>query len=73
MYWVNTQFYGKQSVDADDIVHWWGSNLPYAHRNSKIVISQYGSYYLDMGIGNYMGVSYGTFSTWLDLYSQYLG
>lgn len=26
-----------------------------------------------MGVGNYLGVSYGNYQTWLDLYNQYIG
>ena len=39
----------------------------------QIVISQYGPFYLDMGVGNYLGVSYGNYQTWMDLYNMYIG
>lgn len=41
--------------------------------NQKVVISNYGPFYLDMGVGNYFGVNYGTYITWFDLYNQNIG
>lgn len=52
-------------------MHWWGAALP--PTNNPIVISQYGPFYLDMGVGNYLGVSYGNYQTWMDLYMQDIG
>lgn len=40
---------------------------------NPVIISQYGPFYIDMGVGNYLGVSYGNYQTWLDLYNQDLG
>jgi len=67
VYWMN----GDISVEEDDIVQWWGGGMP--NTRNKVIISIYGPFYLDMGVGNYLGVSYGTFVTWLDLYSQDMG
>lgn len=39
---------------------------------NPVVISNYGPFYLDMGVGNYYAVSYGQYVTWLDLYNQNL-
>lgn len=64
MYWMNS----KIDIEEGDIVHWWGSGLP--QTNNPVVISNYGPFYLDMGVGNYFAVSYGSYSTWLDLYNQ---
>ena len=61
----------KINVEDEDIVHWWGGGMP--QTSNKVVISNYGPYYLDMGVGNYFAVSYGQYSTWLDLYHQDLG
>lgn len=58
-------------IEANDIVQWWGGGLP--NTKHEIVISQYGPFYLDMGVGNYLGVSYGNYQTWLDLYNQNIG
>ena len=58
-------------MEPEDIVHWWGGGLP--QTQNKIVISQYGPFYIDMGVGNYYGVNYGSYSTWLDLYNQNIG
>lgn len=63
MYWMNTQ---KIQIEPTDIVHWWGSGLPTTQ--NKVVISNYGPYYLDMGVGNYLGNRYGSYGTWLSLY-----
>jgi hexosaminidase len=68
MYWMN---FNDIKIEEDDIVHWWGSTLPPTNR--QIVISQYGPFYLDMGVGNYLGVSYGSYQTWMDLYNQDIG
>jgi hypothetical protein len=68
MYWMN---FNDIKIEEGDIVHWWGSSLP--PTKHKIVISQYGPFYLDMGVGNYLGVSYGNYQTWLDLYNQDIG
>lgn len=63
MYWMNS---GNMQIEETDIVHWWGNGLPSTTR--KIVISYYGPYYLDMGVGNYLGSGYGSYLTWMDLY-----
>lgn len=52
-------------------MHWWGGGLP--PTTHSVVISQYGPFYLDMGVGNYLGVSYGNYQTWLDLYNLNIG
>ena len=65
IYWMNMNEFG---IEEGDVVHWWGGGLP-ANIN-PIIISQYGPFYIDMGVGNYLGVSYGTYATWLDLYNQ---
>ena len=67
MYWMNANI----EVEPEDIVHWWGRGLP--KTNNKVVISQYGPFYIDMGVGNYLGVSYGSYSSWLNLYSLNIG
>lgn len=67
MYWMNA---GIQLED-DDIVHWWGGGMP--DTKCQIVISNYGPFYIDMGVGNYFGFNYGTYVTWLDLYNQNIG
>ena len=58
----------KIDIEEGDIVHWWGSGLP--QTENPVVISNYGPFYLDMGVGNYFAVSYGSYATWLDLYNQ---
>jgi hexosaminidase len=65
MYWMNTH---NMHIEKDDIVHWWGGGLP--NTQNKVVISNYGPYYLDMGVGNYLGSGYGSYLTWLDLYNR---
>ena len=55
----------------EDIVHWWGGGFP-ANTSNKIVISNYGPYYLDMGVGNFLGSSYGSYTNWLDFYNMNL-
>ena len=67
MYWMNSRI----NIEEGDIVHWWGSGLP--QTTNPVVISNYGPFYLDMGVGNYYAVSYGSYSTWLDLYNQNIG
>ncbi len=52
-------------------MHWWGGGLPNTKKN--VVISQYGPFYLDMGVGNYYAVGYGSYATWLDLYHLDIG
>ena len=64
MYWMNSN---DIQVEEGDIVQWWGSGLPVTKH--EVVISQYGPLYLDMGVGNYLGVAYGTYMTWLDIYN----
>jgi hypothetical protein len=66
MYWMNSQI----QIDDRDIVHWWGGGLP--DTDKKVVISNYGPYYLDMGVGNYYGVGYGSFITWMEFYGRRL-
>lgn len=63
MYWMNANI----EIEDGDIVHWWGGGLPQTQH--EIVMSQYGPYYLDMGVGNYLGVAYGNYQTWLDLFN----
>lgn len=58
-------------LESDDIVHWWGGGMPEV--KNQIVISNYGPFYIDMGVGNYFGFNYGTYVTWLDLYNQNIG
>lgn len=64
MYWMN----GVIEVEEGDVIHWWGSGKP--QTSNPVVISNYGPFYLDMGVGNYYGVSYGNYLTWLDLHNQ---
>lgn len=52
-------------------MHWWGGGLP--QTQNKVVISQYGPFYIDMGVGNYYGVNYGSYASWLDLYNLNIG
>lgn len=59
------------SLEEGDVVHWWGGGLP--STKLEIIISQYGPFYIDMGVGNYFGVSYGSYGTWLDIYNLDLG
>lgn len=63
MYWLNSEV----KIEEGDIVHWWGQGIP--RSNNKIVLSNYGPFYLDMGVGNYYGVNYGNYVSWLDLYN----
>ena len=58
-------------IEEDDVVQWWGGGMPNTH--NPVIVSQYGPFYIDMGVGNYLGVSYGNYATWLDLYNQDLG
>jgi hypothetical protein len=58
-------------LEGDDIVHWWGGALP--STKFEVIISQYGPFYIDMGVGNYFGVSYGSYGTWLDIYNLNIG
>ena len=67
MYWMNSVIH----VEDGDVVHWWGGGLP--QTKNPIVISNYGPFYLDMGVGNYYGVSYGSYTSWLDLHGQNIG
>lgn len=66
MYWMNADV----QIEEGDIVHWWGGGNP--RTNNQVVLSNYGPFYLDMGVGNYFGVSYGSYVTWLDLYNQHI-
>lgn len=59
---------GDVQLQKDDVIHWWGSSLP--RTQNQIIISQYGPFYIDMGVGNYYGVNYGSYITWLDLYNM---
>ena len=68
IYWMNNN---DMQIESDDIAQWWGANLP--NIKQEIIISQYGPFYLDMGVGNYQGVSYGNYQTWYDLYNQDIG
>jgi Glycosyl hydrolase family 20, catalytic domain len=68
IYWMNMN---EINIEPGDVVHWWGGGMPFTKH--EIIISQYGPFYLDMGVGNYLGVSYGNYQTWLDLYNQDLG
>jgi hypothetical protein len=38
-----------------------------------LIISQYGPFYLDMGVGNYFAVAYGSYSTWFDIHNLDIG
>ena len=62
---------GNIELEEGDIVHWWGGGLP--NTKNDIIISQYGPFYIDMGVGNYLGVSYGSYATWMDLYNLDIG
>jgi hypothetical protein len=62
VYWMN----GIIDLEEGDIVHWWGGGLP--NTNLSVIISQYGPFYIDMGVGNYFGSPYGVYQTWLDIY-----
>jgi hypothetical protein len=66
MYWMNADV----QIEEGDIVHWWGGGNP--RTTNQVVLSNYGPFYLDMGVGNYFGVSYGSYVTWLDLYNQHI-
>ncbi len=51
------------------MIHWWGGTVvPLV--SHKIVASFYGQYYLDLGVGNYLGNHYGSYSTWMDFFNQ---
>ena len=52
MYWMNSRI----DIEEGDIVHWWGGGQP--QTTNPVVISNYGPYYLDMGVGNYFAVNY---------------
>lgn len=65
MYWMNSDV---NTIEKDDVVHWWGQGIP--NTQNKIVISNYGPYYLDMGVGNYLGVGYGSYVNWMDIYGR---
>jgi hexosaminidase len=67
MYWMNS---GQMSIESQDVIHWWGGGFP--DTTNKVVISNYGPYYLDMGVGNYYGVGYGSYINWLDFYNRNL-
>ena len=54
-------------IEEGDAIQWWGGGLP--NTNNEVIISQYGPLYLDMGVGNYLGVAYGNYQTWMDLYN----
>lgn len=54
-------------IEEGDIVQWWGGGMPNTH--NEVIISQYGPFYIDMGVGNYLGVAYGNYATWLDIYN----
>ena len=58
-------------IEDGDVAQWWGGGLPATKH--EIIISQYGPFYIDMGVGNYLGVSYGSYQTWLDLYNIDIG
>ena len=42
-------------IEEGDVVHWWGGGLP--QTTNQVIVSNYGPYYLDMGVGNYFGVN----------------
>ena len=65
MYWMNSQVNG---IEENDIVHWWGGGNP--RTKNHVVLSNYGPFYLDMGVVNYFGVIYVSYVTCLDLYNQ---
>lgn len=66
MYWMN----GQVEIEEGDIVHWWGGGNP--QTKNHVVLSNYGPFYLDMGVGNYFAVNYGNYLTWLDLHNQHI-
>ena len=68
IYWMNNN---DIQIEEGDIAQWWGGGLP--PTKHEIVISQYGPFYLDMGVGNDLGVSYGNYQTWLDLFNIDIG
>ena len=63
MYWMNSNI----QVEEGDVVHWWGGGNPVT--DNPVVISNYGPYYLDMGVGNYFANNYGTYTTWLGFHN----
>lgn len=66
IYWINNP---NIQIEPNDLVHWWGgTNIP--NVKNKIVASFYGQYYLDLGVGNYLGSAYGSYSTWMDFFNQ---
>jgi hypothetical protein len=66
IYWINNN---NINLEPNDIIHWWGSTaLP--NTTNKIVASFYGQYYLDLGVGNFLGSQYGSYSTWLEYYAS---
>ena len=64
VYWMNSN---DIQIEEGDIVQWWGGGMPNTH--NEVIISQYGPFYIDMGVGNYLGVAYGNYATWLDIYN----
>ena len=69
IYWENNFDHLSTFTTPNDVIHWWGDgNLP--NTTSKIIISTFGPFYIDMGVGNYYGMPYGLYSNWLDLYNQ---
>ncbi len=40
--------------------------------DQQVILSMYGKYYLDMGVGNYYGNFYGSYTTWLDFLNESL-
>jgi hexosaminidase len=66
IYWINN---GNIQLEPNDMIHWWGGTaIP--RTDHKIVASFYGQYYLDLGVGNYLGSPYGSYSTWMDFFNQ---
>ena len=57
-------------MENDDIVQWWATKTPSSDINRKVIISLFGPFYIDRGVGNYLGRAYGNYSTWRDIYSE---
>ena len=52
------------------MVQWWATKIPPADIGRKVIISLFGPFYIDRGVGNYHGSSYGNYSTWRDIYHE---
>lgn len=66
IYWINNN---EAKIESNDMIHWWGgTNLP--QFNNPVVLSFYGQYYLDLGVGNFLGSPYGMYFNWMDYYNN---